>query len=91
MQPLHSLPSAIAQNLDAQLLLCHACNIEQTKIIAHPEQQLTKQQLKIFTSTLNRRAKGEPLAYITGTKEFWSLEFMVNKCVIDPRDRIQNY
>ncbi len=71
--------------LDAQLLLCHACNIEQTKIIAHPELQLTKQQLEIFTSTLNRRAKGEPLAYITGTKEFWSLEFMVNEHALIPR------
>ncbi len=71
--------------LDAQLLLCHACKIEQTKIIAHPEQQLTEQQLEIFTSAFNRRAKGEPLAYITGSKEFWSLEFMVNKHVLIPR------
>lgn len=71
--------------LDAQLLLCHACKIEQTKIIAHPEQQLTEQQLEIFTSAFNRRAKGEPLAYITGSKEFWSLEFMVNEHVLIPR------
>ncbi|QMU61538.1 MAG: peptide chain release factor N(5)-glutamine methyltransferase [Gammaproteobacteria bacterium] len=71
--------------LDAQLLLCHVCKIKQTKIIAHPEQALNEQQLEIFTSTLNRRAKGEPLAYITGTKEFWSLELMVNEQVLIPR------
>ena len=52
--------------LDAQLLICHACNIEQTKIITYPEQTLTEQQLELFTSALNRRNKGEPLAYITG-------------------------
>ena len=71
--------------LDAQLLICHACKFEQTKIIAHPELQLTEQQLEKFTTALHRRANGEPFAYITGTKEFWSLEFMVNEHVLIPR------
>jgi release factor glutamine methyltransferase len=71
--------------LDAQLLLCHACDIEQTTIIAHPEQQLTNQQLEQFNSALSRRINGEPIAYITGTKEFWSLDFIVNEHVLIPR------
>lgn len=71
--------------LDAQLLICMVCKIEQTRIIAYPEQQLTEQQFELFTSFLNRRSKGEPLAYIAGRKEFWSLEFIVNEHVLIPR------
>jgi len=71
--------------LDAQLLLCYACNIEQTAIIAHPEKPLSKEQQNTFDSIIFRRSQGEPLAYITGNKEFWSLEFMVNKHVLIPR------
>ena len=75
--------------LDAQLLICHACNIEQTKIITYPEQTLSEQQLELFTSALNRRKNGEPLAYITGRKEFWSLEFTVSEHVLIPRSETE--
>lgn len=71
--------------LDAQLLICHACNIEQTSIIAHPEQLLSRLQIELFNLALNRRSKGEPLAYITGSKEFWSLTFAVNQHTLVPR------
>lgn len=71
--------------LDARLLTCHACSIEQTQLLAHPEQELNQAQQQLFDTALERRAKGEPLAYITGTKEFWSLEFMVNQHVLIPR------
>lgn len=71
--------------LDAQLLICHTCNVEQTFIIAHPEQLLTEQQTELFNLALTRRSKGEPLAYITGNKEFWSLEFAVNQHTLIPR------
>jgi len=72
-------------NLDARLLTCHACGIEPTQLITHPEQELSSEQEKLFNSILDRRAKGEPLAYITGSKEFWSLDFAVNKQVLIPR------
>lgn len=71
--------------LDAQLLLCNACEIQLTKIIAYPGQELSDQEFERFSSDLGRRSKGEPLAYITGSKEFWSLEFMVNQHVLIPR------
>ena len=69
--------SAISDSpkLDAQLLLCYICNIRQTTIIAHPEQVLSEHQQQQFESALMRRMNGEPLAYITGSKEFWSLDF----------------
>ena len=72
-------------NLDARLLTCHACNIEQTQLITNPELTLNPKQEQLFSSYLQRRCTGEPLAYITGTKEFWSLEFIVNQHVLVPR------
>ena len=71
--------------LDAQLLVCHSCDIELTTLIAHPEKILTKTQSDIFNNSLQRRAHGEPLAYIKGSKEFWSLNFLVNPQVLIPR------
>ena len=72
-------------NLDARLLTSYACNIEQTQLITHPEVILNPEQEKKFTNYVKRRTKGEPLAYITGTKEFWSLDFIVNSHVLIPR------
>ena len=71
--------------LESQLLLCLSCEIEQNFLFAHPEKTLNERQLDAFNSVLQRREKGEPLAYITGTKEFWSLAFIVNKHVLIPR------
>ncbi len=71
--------------LDAQLLICHACNIGQTQLIAHSENELSNEENTSFIDLLKRRCKGEPLAYITGEKEFWSLSFTVNKEVLIPR------
>ena len=71
--------------LDARLLVGHACNIDQTTVIAHPENKLTLQEATHFDKSLERRSQGEPLAYITGEKEFWSLDFLVNKYVLIPR------
>jgi release factor glutamine methyltransferase len=78
-------PISESAKLDAQLLLCNACQFEQTKIIAHPDQELSIEEFERFSSNLRRRAQGEPLAYITGTKEFWSLDIMVNEHVLIPR------
>lgn len=71
--------------LDAQLLVCHTCNTDQTKLITHPEKQLSGKELTSFQSILTRRSQGEPLAYIKGKKEFWSLNFIVNEHVLIPR------
>ena len=78
-------PITDCAKLDAQLLLCHACSINQTTLIAHPKHDLNQRQQKLFNAILHRRTEGEPLAYITGEKEFWSLDFKVNKHVLIPR------
>ena len=79
------LPVCDNPKLDAQLLLCNSCKIEQTFLFAHPEKIISRHQFASFNSVLQRRIKGEPLAYIIGRKEFWSLAFTVNKHVLIPR------
>lgn len=71
--------------LDAQFLVCHACSIEQATLFAHPETPLSDSEESFFKSCCSSRLQGMPLAQISGKKEFWSLEFAVNKHVLIPR------
>jgi len=71
--------------LEAQLLVRKACTIKHARLIAHPEEVLSNQESTLFMLLLTRRSQGEPLAYIVGKKEFWSLDFTVNKHVLIPR------
>ena len=79
------LQTSDSGNLDARIIVCHACKIHQTTLIAHPELELNDEQNNLFNAYLERRIQGEPLAYITGYKEFWSLDFFVNEHVLIPR------
>ncbi|HLP47857.1 MAG TPA: peptide chain release factor N(5)-glutamine methyltransferase, partial [Candidatus Kapabacteria bacterium] len=54
-------------------------------LLAHPEIELTKAQYEKFASFAERRSAGEPVAYIVGKKEFYNLEFIVDKNVLIPR------
>jgi len=54
-------------------------------LYGHPEYELTPARVKIFKNYIYRRAKGEPIAYITHHKEFYGLDFLVNKNVLIPR------
>ncbi len=71
--------------LDAQLLVCHACDIEHAGLFAHPETPLSRSEESRFSSCCSSRLRGTPLAHISGKKEFWSLEFVVNEHVLIPR------
>ncbi|MFH0951630.1 MAG: peptide chain release factor N(5)-glutamine methyltransferase [Patescibacteria group bacterium] len=71
--------------LDAELLLGFVLAKSRTEIIAHPEEILIKQQLIGFNKLINRLIRSEPVAYLTGHKEFYDLDFIVNKNVLIPR------
>jgi release factor glutamine methyltransferase len=68
--------------LDARLLLCHAMGISSDQLLSS---DVREDQFEIFQTLLARRAGREPLAYITGVKEFWSLDFEVGPGVLIPR------
>jgi release factor glutamine methyltransferase len=71
--------------LDAEILLCHVLEKNRSYLRTWPERELTRQQNIAFTDLLRQREQGRPIAYLTGTKEFWSREFMVNPDVLIPR------
>jgi release factor glutamine methyltransferase len=79
------IPFADAPLLEAEVLLAHALLQERSYLFAWPEKILSRQQAEQFAGYLKRRTDGEPLAYIVGYKEFWSLQLKVNKETLIPR------
>jgi release factor glutamine methyltransferase len=75
----------LGTRLDAELLLAHVLDIARSAVVARDERVLTPEEQGDFEQLLARRLAGEPLAYLTGTKEFWSLELEVSPDVLVPR------
>ncbi len=70
---------------EAGSLLAHVMSKDRTFIISHAEDLLSDQELSTFNAYVLRRAKGEPLQYITGYQDFFGLEFKVTPEVLIPR------
>lgn len=71
--------------LDAELLLCHVLGKNRTWLIAHTDDSLKDEATGLADGFLKRREKREPLAYITGYKEFYGRNFVVSSDVLVPR------
>ena len=71
--------------LDAQMLLCALLGVERAYLFAYPERILTETEAAAFTVLTDRRAKGEPVAYILGRAAFYDREFQVSPAVLIPR------
>lgn len=71
--------------LDAELLLGHAIGADRTAVIAHQEAPVGADAEVAYRSGLDRRAAGEPVAYIRGIKEFYGLAFTVDARALIPR------
>ncbi len=78
-------PTSDSAKLDAQLLLAWVLNSDITHLLTWPERQLTAEQFTLYQQLLIRRVNGEPIAYILGEKEFWSLPFSVSTATLIPR------
>jgi release factor glutamine methyltransferase len=79
---LSSLPSA---RLDAELLLAHVLRCPRSALLRDAEHQLSTSILGPYWTLIARRSQGEPLAYVTGEREFWSLPLRVTPAVLVPR------
>lgn len=71
--------------LDAELLLAHALDVERSWLMAHPDYQLTPKQELSFQELLARRLAREPLTYITGQRWFYDVQLIVTPAVLIPR------
>ncbi|WP_425666000.1 peptide chain release factor N(5)-glutamine methyltransferase [Vibrio tubiashii] len=72
-------------SLDAAVLLCHALDKPRSFLLTWPDKILEAEQLSDFQNLLQRRLSGEPIAYITGEREFWSLPLKVSPTTLIPR------
>ncbi len=79
------LPGSTTPRLDLELLLAEVLQKPRSFLLAHSELELSCEQAKAFQILYKRRLGGEPMAYILGRKEFWSLVLTINDKVLIPR------
>jgi release factor glutamine methyltransferase len=72
-------------SLESEILLRHALGINRAQLYADLDIELSPKQEKSFGRLFERRQRGEPAAYITGHREFYGLDFKVNRHVLIPR------
>ncbi|MBH0039394.1 peptide chain release factor N(5)-glutamine methyltransferase [Pseudoalteromonas sp. SWN166] len=78
-------PSSESAKLDAQVLLLHILQKPHSYLFTWPEHELNAEQQQQFDNFCQRRLNGEPVAHITGQREFWSLSLEVNATTLIPR------
>jgi len=71
--------------MEARMLAAFAINAGPEAVVAESNREMTVGENEIFTSSLRRRCNHEPMAYITGVREFWSLPFRVTPATLIPR------
>lgn len=71
--------------LDAQVLLGHVTAISRATLLAYPERALTPEEAAHFAALVARRLAGEPVAYLTGHREFMGLGFLTDRRALIPR------
>ena len=78
-------PITESARLDAEILLCQTIDMPRSYLFAHPEDELDDLSQDRFEALVGRRLQGEPMSYITGTREFWSHELLVSPATLVPR------
>jgi len=77
--------SSPSPRLDAEVLLMHVTGLTRTALITRAQEPLLPEHEERLHKLLTRRARGEPVAYLTGRREFWSLDLCVTPDVLIPR------
>jgi release factor glutamine methyltransferase len=76
--------------LNAELLLMFTLNCDRAYFHAHPERELTANELSRYEAALAQRARGVPAQYITGHQEFWGMDLIVTPAVLIPRPETEH-
>ncbi len=78
----HASPSP---RLDAEVLLMRVCGLDRAELVRRSDRALSDEQARHLEALVTRRRAGEPVAYLTGTREFWSMELDVSPATLIPR------
>src|SRR3989339_1194910 len=77
-------------HLEAEILLSFVLNKSKSYLLANQQKKLSPGQQKKFSNLINRRRHDIPVAYLTGHKEFYGLDFSVNENVLIPRPETES-
>ncbi len=72
-------------SLEAEILLAHALGVDRSILYTWPEKEVSDDAFLTFKNAVQSRLSGEPIAYILGQKEFWSIPLKVSPAVLIPR------
>ena len=75
----------VSHELDAEIILSDIMGVTREFLIVNNNKNISKNTIKKYNHAINRRINREPVAYITGKKEFWSKHFLVNQATLVPR------
>jgi release factor glutamine methyltransferase len=76
--------------MNAELLIMFTLDRDRAHLYAHPERELTPDEMQRYDEAVGRRATGVPAQYITGHQEFWGLDFIVSPAVLIPRPETEH-
>ncbi|WP_455204187.1 peptide chain release factor N(5)-glutamine methyltransferase [Kaarinaea lacus] len=76
--------------LEAEILLAYCLKHERVYLRTWPDKSLPADVIQDYQQLLQRRCSGEPIAYLTGTKEFWDLTLKVSPAVLIPRPETEH-
>jgi release factor glutamine methyltransferase len=76
--------------MNAELLLRFVLGCDRAYLFAHPERELTSEEIARYDAVLAERARGVPAQYITGHQEFWGMDFVVTPAVLIPRPETEH-
>lgn len=76
--------------MNAELLIMFTLGCDRAYLYAHPERELTPDEMRRYDEALTRRATGTPAQYITGHQEFWGLDLIVSPEVLIPRPETEH-
>src|SRR5690242_8752195 len=83
-------PNSSTPRLDAEVLLAHVRQMDRAALLARSDQPLSPDALAAFELLVTRRQSGEPIAYLTGHREFYGLDLAVTKDVLVPRPETES-
>lgn len=79
----------LSESRSGEILLAHVLKKNVAYLYTHPEKTLTDDEIKLFQNLIQRRKQGEPIAYILGEQEFYSLNFKVTPDTLIPRSETE--